>query len=46
MLAFCADHGITDDIELAPSAEVSGALARIEKGNVRYRFVLDMSDLG
>jgi uncharacterized zinc-type alcohol dehydrogenase-like protein len=46
MLAFCAEHGITADIEVLPSARVEEALTRLEKGDVRYRFVLDLSDLG
>jgi alcohol dehydrogenase (NADP+) len=45
LLAFAAAHHITADIELLPSAQVSDALARLEKGDVRYRFVLDLSDL-
>ncbi|GGK96069.1 hypothetical protein GCM10012284_32820 [Mangrovihabitans endophyticus] len=31
--------------ELLPSARVSEALTRLDAGDVRYRFVLDMSDL-
>lgn len=45
MLAFCAEHGITADIELLPSARVKEALDRLGRNDVRYRFVLDMSDL-
>jgi alcohol dehydrogenase (NADP+) len=45
MLAFARDHGITADIETLPSARVGEALSRLEKGDVRYRFVLDMADL-
>ncbi|MBM2614135.1 NAD(P)-dependent alcohol dehydrogenase [Actinoplanes sp. LDG1-06] len=45
LLAFAAEHAITADIELLPSARVEEALTRLEKGDVRYRFVLDMSDL-
>ncbi len=45
MLAFAAEHGITADIELLPSAQVGAALTRLERGDVRYRFVLDLSDL-
>ncbi|WP_425826061.1 NAD(P)-dependent alcohol dehydrogenase [Streptomyces fractus] len=45
MLRFCAEHGITADIELLPSAQVNTALERLERNDVRYRFVLDMSDL-
>jgi alcohol dehydrogenase (NADP+) len=46
MLAFCAERGITADIELLPSAKVEEALTRLDQGDVRYRFVLDLSDLG
>lgn len=45
MLAFAAEHGITADVEVLPSARVDEALNRLEAGDVRYRFVLDMSDL-
>jgi D-arabinose 1-dehydrogenase-like Zn-dependent alcohol dehydrogenase len=45
MLEFCADHDVTADIELLPSARVNDALDRLERNDVRYRFVLDMSDL-
>jgi uncharacterized zinc-type alcohol dehydrogenase-like protein len=43
MLAFCAEHGITADIELLPSARVQEALTRLDRGDARYRFVLDLS---
>jgi uncharacterized zinc-type alcohol dehydrogenase-like protein len=45
MLRFCSENHITADIELLPSSQVNTALARLELGDVRYRFVLDMSDL-
>ncbi|MGW8526414.1 NAD(P)-dependent alcohol dehydrogenase [Nocardiopsis sp. NPDC055824] len=45
LLRFCAEHGITADIELLPSSQVNTALERLERNDVRYRFVLDMSDL-
>ena len=45
MLEFCAAHGITADVETLPSARVAEALDRLERGDVRYRFVLDLSDL-
>jgi len=45
MLAFSAEHGITADIELLPSTRVEEALTRLDQGDVRYRFVLDLSDL-
>ncbi|NLU75277.1 NAD(P)-dependent alcohol dehydrogenase [Streptomyces sp. HNM0575] len=45
LLAFCAEHGITADVEVLPSARVQEALTRLGRGDVRYRFVLDLSDL-
>ncbi|WP_371408972.1 NAD(P)-dependent alcohol dehydrogenase [Micromonospora zamorensis] len=45
MLQFCADKGIAADVEVLPSAQVETALDRLRRNDVRYRFVLDMSDL-
>ncbi|MEV6130921.1 NAD(P)-dependent alcohol dehydrogenase [Streptomyces violaceusniger] len=45
MLDFCAEHGVAADIELLPSAQVNEALDRLGRNDVRYRFVLDMTDL-
>ncbi|GAA3664019.1 NAD(P)-dependent alcohol dehydrogenase [Microbacterium marinilacus] len=45
LLEFCAERGITADVEVLPSARVSEALDRLETGDVRYRFVLDLADL-
>ncbi len=45
LLAFCGEHGITADVEVLPSAQVATALERLGRGDVRYRFVLDLSDL-
>ncbi|MEV1203725.1 NAD(P)-dependent alcohol dehydrogenase [Microbispora rosea] len=45
MLDFCAGKGITAEIELLPSSQVNEALGRLRRNDVRYRFVLDMSDL-
>lgn len=45
MLVFCAEHGITADIELISASQVNDAFSRLEKGDVKYRFVLDMSTL-
>jgi uncharacterized zinc-type alcohol dehydrogenase-like protein len=42
MLDFCAEHDLTADVELVPAHEVNEALARLERNDVRYRFVLDM----
>ncbi|UZI28491.1 NAD(P)-dependent alcohol dehydrogenase [Streptomyces sp. VB1] len=45
MLRFCADNGIAADIEVLPSSQVDTALDRLRRNDVRYRFVLDLSDL-
>lgn len=45
LLSFAAEHDITADIELLPSARVHQALDRLQRGDVRYRFVLDLADL-
>lgn len=45
MLDFCAEHGLTADIELIPVRDVDTAYERIVAGDVRYRFVLDMATL-
>jgi uncharacterized zinc-type alcohol dehydrogenase-like protein len=45
MLDFCADHGITADIELIPIQKVNEAYDRLVKGDVKYRFVIDMGTL-
>lgn len=45
MLDFCADTGITCDIELIRMQEINEAYERLVKGDVRYRFVIDMASL-
>ncbi|WP_329138650.1 NAD(P)-dependent alcohol dehydrogenase [Streptomyces sp. NBC_01476] len=45
MLEFCAEHAISADVEVVASARVQEALTRLARGDVRYRFVLDLSDL-
>ncbi|MFV0481793.1 MAG: NAD(P)-dependent alcohol dehydrogenase [Campylobacteraceae bacterium] len=45
MLDFCAEHNITADIELISVDEINDALVRLEKGEVKYRFVIDMKSL-
>ena len=42
MLDFCAEHGIAADIELVKPAQINDAFERLARGDVRYRFVLDM----
>lgn len=45
MLDFCAQHHITADIELIQMQQVNEAFDRLEKGDVKYRFVIDMASL-
>ena len=45
MLDFCAEHGIVSEIELIPVQQINVAYERMLKGDVRYRFVLDMKTL-
>jgi uncharacterized zinc-type alcohol dehydrogenase-like protein len=45
MLDFCAEHSITADIEMIEMQEINEAYERLEKGDVRYRFVVDMASL-
>jgi uncharacterized zinc-type alcohol dehydrogenase-like protein len=45
MLDYCAEHNITSDIEVIPIQEINEAYERTIKGDVRYRFVIDMKTL-
>jgi len=45
MLDFCGKHGVTSDIELIPIQKVNEAYERVQKSDVRYRFVIDMASL-
>lgn len=45
MLDFCAEHGITADIERIPIERVNEAYDRLARGDVQYRFVIDMATL-
>jgi alcohol dehydrogenase (NADP+) len=45
MLDFCAAHDIVSDIELINIKDIHKAYDRMLKGDVRYRFVIDMATL-
>lgn len=45
MLDFCAEHGIVSEIEIIDIKNVDKAYERMLKGDVRYRFVIDMATL-
>ena len=43
MLDFCGEHGILPEVETIAIDQVNQAFERLEKGDVRYRFVIDMA---
>jgi alcohol dehydrogenase (NADP+) len=45
MLDFCAEKGITPEIEVIPIAMINEAYERMLRSDVRYRFVIDMASL-
>jgi uncharacterized zinc-type alcohol dehydrogenase-like protein len=45
MLDFCAEKGITSDVEVIPIQKINEAYDRLLKGDVKYRFVIDMASL-
>lgn len=45
VLEFCAEHGIACDIEMLDIANINEAYERMQRGNVKYRFVIDMASL-
>ena len=45
MLDYCAKKKITSDVEVIPIQQVEAAYERTIKGDVRYRFVIDMKTL-
>jgi len=44
MIDFAAEHGIIADIEVIPMDYVNTAMERLAKGDVRYRFVIDIGN--
>ncbi|PZR71316.1 MAG: hydroxyacid dehydrogenase [Chthoniobacterales bacterium] len=45
MLDFCADRGITCDIEMISIDKINDAYERMLKSDVKYRFVIDLASL-
>jgi alcohol dehydrogenase (NADP+) len=45
MLDFCGEHNIVSDIELIDIRQINEAYDRLLKGDVKYRFVIDMASL-
>jgi uncharacterized zinc-type alcohol dehydrogenase-like protein len=45
MLDYCAEHNIISDVEVIAIKDINKAYERMLKGDVRYRFVIDMASL-
>jgi uncharacterized zinc-type alcohol dehydrogenase-like protein len=45
MLDFCAEHGVVSEIEIVGAEQLNDAYDRMVAGDVKYRFVLDISTL-
>jgi len=45
LLEFCAEKGVLPDCEMIPIQQVNHAFERMERADVKYRFVIDMASL-
>jgi uncharacterized zinc-type alcohol dehydrogenase-like protein len=45
MLDYCAAHDIGADVEIIPIQKINEAYERMMKGDVQYRFVIDLASL-
>ena len=45
VLDFCAEHGISPDIQVIPIQEINQAYKKVESGEVRFRYVIDIASL-
>ncbi|WP_020409069.1 NAD(P)-dependent alcohol dehydrogenase [Hahella ganghwensis] len=45
VLDFCAEHNISCDVEMLDIRHINEAYERMKKGDVKYRFVIDMATL-
>jgi alcohol dehydrogenase (NADP+) len=45
MLDFCAQHKLAADVEVIGIQQINEAFERLVKGDVKYRFVIDMASL-
>jgi len=45
MLDYCAEHNIMSDVEVISISEINNAYERMIKGDVHYRFVIDLKSL-
>jgi uncharacterized zinc-type alcohol dehydrogenase-like protein len=45
MLDFCGEHNIVSEIEIIKMQDINEAYERMQKSDVKYRFVIDMASL-
>ena len=45
MLDYCAEHNIVSDVEMIAMKDIDNAYERMMKGDVKYRFVIDLATL-
>jgi uncharacterized zinc-type alcohol dehydrogenase-like protein len=45
MLDYCAEHNIVSDVEMIAMNEINEAYERMMRGDVKYRFVIDLATL-
>jgi len=46
MLDYCGKHNVAADVELIKASQINDAYARMGRGDVRYRFVIDGASFG
>lgn len=45
VLDLCAEHGLAPEVEMLDIKDINDAFTRVENGEVRYRYVIDMATL-
>jgi uncharacterized zinc-type alcohol dehydrogenase-like protein len=45
MLDFCAEHGVTSDVEMISMDQIDAAYERMLASDVKFRFVIDMNSM-
>ena len=45
VLDFCAEHGVGPDVQVIPIQQINHAYSEVEKGDVRFRYVIDIASL-
>jgi uncharacterized zinc-type alcohol dehydrogenase-like protein len=45
MLDYCAEHNIISDVEVINMDYINEAYERMNKSDVKYRFVIDMASM-